>query len=100
MRLDDPDKLSDLLFRDGRSRLFGFIGFKTSQEAKDAVEYFNKSFFDTSRIFVELAKQVGDNQLERPWSRYSKGSSAHKDEEYKQVCTFSSISHCIEHQET
>lgn len=56
--------------------MFGFIGYKTVQEAKTAVSYFHNTFLDTSRIKVELAKSVGDDKLERPWSKYSKGSSA------------------------
>lgn len=60
---------------DGKSRLMGFIGFKTPQEAKDAVQFFNNTFLDTSKITVELAKPVGDKNMSRPWSKYSKGSS-------------------------
>lgn len=61
--------------RDGRSRLFAFVGFQTATEARKAVNHFNNTFIDTSRITVEPAKPVGDESLGRPWSRYSKGSS-------------------------
>jgi len=61
--------------KDGRSRMFGFIGYRNPEEARRAVEYFNGTFVDTSRVRVELAKPVGDPTLDRPWSRYSKGSS-------------------------
>jgi multiple RNA-binding domain-containing protein 1 len=88
---------------DGRSRLFGFIGFRTEKEAKAAMNFFNNTFIDTSKISVEMARpvrryffflpfllfsrrppsrvgtcQVGDNALPRPWSKYSKGSSLHE----------------------
>lgn len=38
--------------KDGRSRLFGFVGFKTPQEAKLAVQFFNNSFLDTAKVCV------------------------------------------------
>ncbi|EFH47437.1 hypothetical protein ARALYDRAFT_349841 [Arabidopsis lyrata subsp. lyrata] len=40
---------------DGRSRQFAYIGFRTEQEAQDAITYFNKSFIDTIQISVEVA---------------------------------------------
>ena len=61
--------------KDGRSRLFGFIGYRTPDEAKKALKYFNNTFIDTSRVSVELAKSFGDSTIARPWSQYSRGSS-------------------------
>lgn len=49
--------------RDGRSRRFGFVGFKTEEEAQAAVDFFNDSFLDTSRLVVELAKTLDDPSL-------------------------------------
>eukprot|EP00871_Galdieria_phlegrea_P003519 jgi/Galph1/4168/GphlegSOOS_G2846.1 len=49
--------------RSGRSRQFGFIGYKTSEEATIAKHYFHGSFIDTSRLQVEYAKPFGDEQL-------------------------------------
>ena len=40
--------------RDGRSRLFGFVGYRSASEAEGAVKYFNRTFLDTSRITVEV----------------------------------------------
>ena len=40
------------------SRRIGYIGFRTSEEAKSAVKYFNKTFIRMSRIGVELARSV------------------------------------------
>jgi len=62
--------------RDGISRKFGFIGFKNKEEAELAIEKFNNSFIDTSKISVCLAMPYGDEKIPRPWSKYSKGSSA------------------------
>lgn len=38
--------------KDGKFRKFGFIGFKSEEEAQTALNHFNKSFVDTSRITV------------------------------------------------
>lgn len=46
---------SCLLCRDGASRQFGFIGFRSAEEAADALKYFNRTFIDTSRIVVEAS---------------------------------------------
>lgn len=45
-------------YSSGKSRQFGFLGFKTEQEAYDSVEYFDNTFIDTTKIRVELAKSV------------------------------------------
>eukprot|EP01018_Ginkgo_biloba_P026341 Gb_17564 [translate_table: standard] len=56
---------------DGRSRQFAFIGYRTEEEARAAVKYFQKSFLDTYRITCEVAHKIGDPNLPRPWSRHS-----------------------------
>lgn len=38
--------------KDGKFRKFGFIGFKSEEEARSALNHFNRSFIDTSRIVV------------------------------------------------
>ncbi|EPQ30657.1 uncharacterized protein PFL1_01558 [Pseudozyma flocculosa PF-1] len=50
---------------DGTSRRFGFVGYRSEQEAQDAMDYFNRTFIDTSRITVELAKKIGDEELKQ-----------------------------------
>ena len=62
--------------KDGKFRRFCFIGYKTEDQAKAALQHFNSSFIDTSKITVDFAKSLGDESLPRPWSRYSEGSSA------------------------
>lgn len=57
--------------KDGKSRQFGFVGFRTEEEAEEARKFFNKSFLDTCRIICEIACKVGDPNIPRPWSRYS-----------------------------
>ena len=39
---------------DGTSRRFGFIGFKSAEEAERAKKWFNRSFVDSSRITVDV----------------------------------------------
>lgn len=46
----------------GRSRQMAFVGFKTIDQAADAVRFYNQTFLDTSRIEVEV-RQV--NRLDR-----------------------------------
>ncbi|KAM6575210.1 hypothetical protein CsatA_023537 [Cannabis sativa] len=57
--------------KDGKSRQFAFIGYRTEHEAEAAIKYFNKSYFDTCRISCEIAHKVGDPNIPRPWSRHS-----------------------------
>ena len=40
--------------RDGTSRQFGFVGFRSAEEATDARNYFNRTFIDTSRISISV----------------------------------------------
>ena len=45
-----------IMYKNDRSRKFGFVGFKDEEQAKQAREYFNKTFLHTSRIEVDFAK--------------------------------------------
>lgn len=40
--------------QDGASRRFGFVGFKTDKEAKNAQEWFDRTYIDTTRISVQV----------------------------------------------
>ncbi|WPH04890.1 RNA-binding domain-containing protein [Acrodontium crateriforme] len=42
------------------NRRIGYVGFKTPEDARKAVKYFNKTFIRMSRIGVELARPVQD----------------------------------------
>ncbi|CAO1632084.1 unnamed protein product [Sympodiomycopsis kandeliae] len=48
---------------DGTSRRFGFVGYRDEEQAQQALDYFNRTYIDTSRIQVELAKKIGDDEL-------------------------------------
>jgi multiple RNA-binding domain-containing protein 1 len=42
-------------------RRIGYVGYKSSDEANDAVKYFNRTFIRMSRVAVELAKPVSSH---------------------------------------
>jgi multiple RNA-binding domain-containing protein 1 len=64
---------------DGRSRLFGFVGFRSPAEAAAAVAYFDRSFMDAARLAVEHAFEFRAGAPPPPgaWSRHTAGTSAH-----------------------
>ncbi|XP_020138512.2 putative RNA-binding protein 19 [Microcebus murinus] len=64
--------------KDGKFRKFGFIGFKSEEEAQTALNHFNKSFIDTSRITVEFCKSFGDPTKPRAWSKHAQKPSQAK----------------------
>ncbi|RXW17359.1 hypothetical protein EST38_g8495 [Candolleomyces aberdarensis] len=63
------------LKRDGTSRRFGFVGFKTSQEAQKAREWFDKTFIDSTRISVGVVEEKGHEPSPRPNKRPRLGPS-------------------------
>ncbi|XP_014413974.2 probable RNA-binding protein 19 [Camelus ferus] len=64
--------------KDGKFRKFGFIGFKSEEEAQTALNHFNRSFIDTSRITVEFCKSFGDPTKPRAWSKHAQKPSQSK----------------------
>ncbi|KAL1768765.1 putative RNA-binding protein 19 [Sigmodon hispidus] len=64
--------------KDGKFRKFGFIGFKSEEEAQAALNHFNRSFIDTSRITVEFCKSFGDPTKPRAWSKHAQKPSQPK----------------------
>ncbi|XP_065663614.1 probable RNA-binding protein 19 isoform X2 [Hydra vulgaris] len=74
--------------KEGTFRKFAFVGYKTDTEALAALKFLNNTFMGTSKIHLEICKDLGDPSVPRPWSKYSKGSSsfsrkAHEIEERK-----------------
>ncbi|OEL19567.1 Multiple RNA-binding domain-containing protein 1 [Dichanthelium oligosanthes] len=57
--------------KDGKTRQFAFIGFRTNEEAEEALKYFNNTYIDTCKITCEVARKIGDPDAPRPWSRHS-----------------------------
>ena len=62
--------------KNGVFRRFAFVGFKTQTEGERALKHFNNTFIDTSKIQVDICKDLGDETAPRPWSKYSEKSSA------------------------
>ncbi|XP_046681092.1 LOW QUALITY PROTEIN: probable RNA-binding protein 19 [Homalodisca vitripennis] len=62
----------------GKFRHFGFIGFQTPEEAERAVNYFNNTFINQSKIIVEHCAELGDASKPKAWSKYAPDSSAYK----------------------
>ncbi|KAF5905670.1 putative RNA-binding protein 19, partial [Clarias magur] len=71
--------------KDGKFRKFGFVGFKSEEDASNALKHFNKSFVDTSRVTVEFCTDFGDPNKARPWSKHSRQPDKTKDEQKPQV---------------
>ena len=46
-------------------RHFGFVGFKTDDDAKNAQKYFNGTFIGSSKISVEVCADLGDESKPR-----------------------------------
>ena len=46
--------------KDGRFRGFAFIGFKTEDEATNARDYFNGTYFGAAKIDVQTCSDLGD----------------------------------------
>ncbi|XP_020663005.3 putative RNA-binding protein 19 [Pogona vitticeps] len=57
--------------KDGKFRKFGFIGFKSEEDAKAALGHFNNSYLDTARVTVEFCKSFGDPLKPKAWSKHS-----------------------------
>ncbi|KAI0370963.1 hypothetical protein BV20DRAFT_1071162 [Pilatotrama ljubarskyi] len=72
-----------MLKPDGTSRRFGFIGYKSPQEAERAKKWFNRSFVDSSRITVDIVEGAKDAPAPRPNKRPRLGPSPAEVEEAK-----------------
>ncbi|KAG1767362.1 hypothetical protein EV702DRAFT_1203736 [Suillus placidus] len=57
------------LKQDGTSRRFGFVGFKTDQEASTARDWFDRTFVDSTRIDVMVVAGAKDAPAPRPNKR-------------------------------
>ncbi len=71
---DDP-QITDIKIaktKDGRSRRFGFIGFKSEADAQNAVNYYNRTFLNVNRLHVAVANDIGGEAVAQRWSKYKK----------------------------
>ncbi|KAL1746616.1 hypothetical protein HDZ31DRAFT_62053 [Schizophyllum fasciatum] len=63
-----PGTLTDVkvaMKQDGTSRRFGFVGYKTEQEAQAAKAYFHKTFIDSTRIMVDSVEGIQERPRKR-----------------------------------
>ncbi|XP_015593369.1 probable RNA-binding protein 19 [Cephus cinctus] len=71
--------------KDGKFRRFCFIGFKAEEQAQAALNYFDKTCIDTSRISVDMCASLGDTSKPKSWSKYALDSTTHKLSNEKEV---------------
>uniref|UniRef100_A0A3P9H0X0 Probable RNA-binding protein 19 n=1 Tax=Oryzias latipes TaxID=8090 RepID=A0A3P9H0X0_ORYLA len=64
--------------KDGKFRKFGFVGFKSEEDASRALKHFNRSFVDTSRVTVEICKAFGDPTKGKAWSKHTQSAGQEK----------------------
>lgn len=55
----------------GRFRQFCFVGYQTEDEAKSAIEHFNNTRINTSKVIVELCASLGDQTKPKAWSKHT-----------------------------
>jgi RNA recognition motif-containing protein len=55
-QVTDTNLLTDP--KSGKSRGFAFVGYRSAEQAQQAVEWFNGTFIDQRKIVVEVAKRV------------------------------------------
>lgn len=64
--------------KEGVFRKFGFVGYQSEAEAQAAIEFFNNTCIDTSRINVQVCASLGDDKKPQSWSKYAKDSTTFK----------------------
>ncbi|XP_038209851.1 probable RNA-binding protein 19 [Zerene cesonia] len=64
--------------KDGKFRNFGFVGYRTEEQAAAAREHFNETFINSMKISVESCANLGDEKKPRAWSKYASDSTAYK----------------------
>lgn len=64
--------------KDGVFRKFAFVGYSNEDDASQAIQYFNNTCIDTSRIAVEVCAALGSEQKPQSWSKYAADSSTYK----------------------
>ncbi|KAI6224754.1 putative bacteriochlorophyll 4-vinyl reductase [Aphelenchoides besseyi] len=59
---------------EGVFRKFAFVGFSAPGAADEAINFFNNTYFGTTRITLEQCLPIGEKEKVRPWSKHTKGS--------------------------
>ncbi|KAJ8722161.1 hypothetical protein PYW08_004563 [Mythimna loreyi] len=64
--------------KDGKFRNFGFIGYRTEEQATQAREYFDGTCINSMQIQVQTCANLGDEKKPKAWSKYAPDSTAYK----------------------
>jgi multiple RNA-binding domain-containing protein 1 len=57
--------------KDGKFRQFGFVGFKSEEDARKAIDYYNNTYIDASKIQIEECRSLNDPTGSKTWSKHS-----------------------------
>ncbi|EGR30187.1 RNA binding motif protein 19, putative [Ichthyophthirius multifiliis] len=60
-----------ICFKGQKHRRFCFIGYKNSQDAQNALIYFNNTYLQMNKLSVQFAKTLDDPDLPKTWSKYT-----------------------------
>ncbi|CAB3220704.1 unnamed protein product [Arctia plantaginis] len=64
--------------KDGKFRNFGFIGYRSQEQATEARDYLNGICINSMKIEVQTCANLGDEKKPKAWSKYAPDSSAYK----------------------
>ncbi|XP_016982398.1 probable RNA-binding protein 19 [Drosophila rhopaloa] len=64
---------------DGKFRQFCFVGYSSEEEAQSAIQHFNNTCIQTSRVRVESCAALGSEDKPQSWSKYAKDSKKNLD---------------------
>ncbi|CAF4934664.1 unnamed protein product [Pieris macdunnoughi] len=64
--------------KDGKFRNFGFVGYRSEEQASAAREHYDETFINSMKISVNICANLGAETKPRAWSKYATDSTAYK----------------------